>query len=30
MLDKLHNLEDVLDELVEFSDKLFEVKILII
>ena len=27
MLDKLHNLEDVLDELVEFSDKLFEVKI---
>ena len=27
MLDKLHNLEDVLDELVEFSNKLFEVKI---
>tara|TARA_B100001564_G_scaffold158881_1_gene133517 strand:+ start:4101 stop:4568 length:468 start_codon:yes stop_codon:yes gene_type:complete len=27
MLDKLNNLEEVLDELVEFSGKLFEVKV---
>ena len=27
MLDKLNNLEEVLDDLVEFSGKLFEVKV---
>ena len=27
MLDKLNNLEEILDELVEFTGKLFEIKI---